>query len=414
MRADGAQLHNGLSSLSRDRLCKLNRSGVPVPDPIRGGASRTANGAMTIMRALRYTREAEWDASRTWLGAPGGKMLNIITREIRTATSNDLVTRRLGVLPGDHGGNVWRPFLHETIPDNEEREFFLTLMALALAGRGHESQMCLWLTGAPGAGKSLILDVMEYVFGSHATRLPAESLVDTGQSSTAYRQDVSVGNAVGSRLVLVDDPKGRERSAGAAFNATAYRQLTGSGAVTARRNNRVWQAERTWQLAASINRLPSSKDGAEERRTAVCQCPNAHSDREEDKLPKPDRQLVAKLKSAAPAILSDLLERVELAVPDRPESNAELTRFDPPEGSLEAFITAKYVRAPDSYVFKSDAYEEYKKWRTIHDGPSLTQVELGRQLISSKLGAREGKRGNRGKQRRALIGIRPRLELVGS
>ena len=377
------ELVNQIARLGEQLLHKRVAKGY-VPDVRSGGSQTFANGTCVLLRDHLATDVDEWDASHEWIGAPNGKMLHWPTGSVRNMTTDDLVMRRLGCLPdpdADPDG-VWPKFLEETIPDRHERAYFKRVVGMALAGRIEKLQICLWLIGPPAAGKSLLLDLLAYLFGGYGAYAPPEMICDSRKGGTSFREDSVLGLIAGARFVRVGDPP-----EGSRYNLGAYKRMTGDEVMMGRRNNKFFGVERTWLIAIAANHMPPVPSGSIARRGVAIQCPAHHTDDPErfEGYKPVDHKLSSKLRSAAPAILVDLLRSAGKDEPKRPPTTQEIIAVSLTPGSFEAFVAQRLRHVPGAKTPKEFVFNSYQQWQA--EAPEA-RARLSRTEINGAMSSR--------------------------
>ena len=307
-------------------------------------------------------------------------MLNLRTGEVRPACPDDLVTRRLGTLPGDTGRDVWEKFLTETLPDEAERAYFMRMMGLALSGRGTDAQTAIFVTGVDASGKSLLLDTIGCVFGDFAVTAPPELIFNTGVHTTAFRLDNLIGSCAGARLIIAGDPP-----EGARWNTGSFKQLTGDHHVSGRQGNRIFPIRRSWVMTCATNHLPGSPSSSVLRRIALVQAPHHHEDPEKGgDFPAKDPTLPARLRAAAPAILSDLLAEAFEKIPSPPVTTYGFAKIEAGNGDFRLFIADCIDRIDGVKTDERLVMAAYNAWRSSsdRDAPKLSLRGLREVMLT--------------------------------
>ena len=394
----GVSAQDRIGALAADVLCREQKMmgvvvGYPL-DPEKGGSTPTAKACLEALKAKVLTRNEEWDAPGDWIAGPDGASLNLRDRTTRPTRPDELALRRLGVMPDEKHRPTIQDFLDETIPEPEEREYWLDLLALALEGRGHEAEVCLWETGPPASGKSMLLDVTHHAFGGFAVFGPPSLICFTEEKLSSFEYKTIIGQGAGARLFLMDDPP-----KDAKLNVGAYKALTGAPTIQARDGLAMWQARRTWLPIITANKLPVNTESAGARRTAPVQFPNAHTDNPRSRRPKKDPTLPARLRKAAGGLLAILLDRVGQPVPQRTEHMIEAAEPVREPTSFEQFFRECLRYEPGSWLPKREVYELYEHWRSFPDRvqtapgesamekrPRLTTQAIGREMNALGMG----------------------------
>ena len=353
----GELLRLGAETINKKRVVDGNL--VSVPNHNARGNTPFAVNARVALRDLCFTTPDEWNSDPVWIGVRGGKMLNLETHEVRDAAPSDLSTRQIACLPGSEGRELWRRFLEETIPDDEERMFFLDMCALCLSGRAVDLQRVVLLLGPEASGKSLLLEIVMEAMGDFAANAPTALVFETGLKGTAFRLDTAVAQIADTRFVRVADPK----SGGVEGWSDVFKAVTGDDHVQARQANKMWAARRTWCLFLALNEMPDCYSGSDSRRLAVVQCPRHHTGIGAEGFRTADPELKAKLRQALPAIVFDLLNGCQRPMPPIPEATIELTKVEAPRGDFRHFAAQRLIPVEGSWEFKDDVRAAYARWQ---------------------------------------------------
>ena len=111
-------------------------------------------------------------------------------------------------------------------PDEELREYVLTLLASCLEGRNKEQKF--WInTGGGSNGKSMIQTLMEYTFGDYQTSLQTTVLTRKRPESGAANPDMITTKC--KRYIYMGEP-----DAGEKLNTSRMKQLSGEDRIEAR------------------------------------------------------------------------------------------------------------------------------------------------------------------------------------
>ena len=374
--------------------------------PERGGSTPFATNAQVALKDLCSTRLEDWDQPWKWVGAPGGKMLNLKDGSIRDMVAADLTTKCIGALPGETGSEVVERFLIDCIPNTDEREYLLRRLATALEGSAAALQECLVLLGPPAAGKSLLLELVSDLFLDYAGDIPPELVCKSREPASVFHRTSIIGGLAGKRFVRVGDPE-----PGTYFNPGTYEQLTGDATLTGRIGNRTFQVQRNFLLAMGANHLPGTRSNSAVRRTAVIHFPRHHTDREDDGFPQVDRELIGKLRRGLPYLLLKLLDHAGLPIDiPKPSETYEVMRVETKAASFARFESECLVRKTDELTLKQFVFDAYNRWREAAPPPKtrprLTNAEIGKRM--SERGFPGVRRNTPEGQRRYFTNVRLR------
>ena len=111
-------------------------------------------------------------------------------------------------------------------PDDELREYVLTLLASCLEGRNKEQKF--WInTGGGSNGKSMLQNLMEYTFGDYQTSLQTTVLTRKRPESGAANPDMITTKC--KRYIYMGEPDPGEK-----INTSRMKQLSGEDRIEAR------------------------------------------------------------------------------------------------------------------------------------------------------------------------------------
>ncbi|MEA1619648.1 phage/plasmid primase, P4 family [Erythrobacter sp. T5W1-R] len=250
-----------------------------------------ANGVEAFARAdpaLAVTAD-QWDRDPWLLGTPGGT-IDLRTGELMPARHSDLITKQAGAAP-DSGEPVrWLQFLNEaTAGDKELMRFLQQVAGYCLTGLTNEHAL-FFIYGPGGNGKSVFLNLLNYVLGDYATT----SSMDTFTASKFDKHPTELAMLKGARLVSAS-----ETEQGRAWAESRIKQLTGGDTISARfMRQDFFEFVPQFKLVIVGNHAPilHNVDEAARRRFNIIPFTQ--------KPATPDRELEDKLKAEAGQILS--------------------------------------------------------------------------------------------------------------
>ena len=186
------------------------------------------------IRTLEMVKEMEplladlgaWDADPELVGTPDQRVLDLRNGEIRAATPEDRISRRLGFVPDtSREATRWLRFLDETVPVDDKAAsvaFLQRWCGYTLTGYNREHKF-LFLLGTGGNGKGTFRDVLAAVMGEYYRGLPADAMCGR---FTQHRQWMA--RLDGARCAAVSEPSPGDR-----WRVGELKDLTGGGKVTA-------------------------------------------------------------------------------------------------------------------------------------------------------------------------------------
>ena len=220
----GAELWQHDEETLRLRLC--------VSDALRDARER--NVIARGIRTLEVVREIEplladfgaWDAAPELVGTPDQRVLDLRNGEIRAATPEDRISRRLGFVPDtSREATRWLRFLDETVPVDDKAAsvaFLQRWCGYTLTGYNREHKF-LFLLGNGGNGKGTFRDMLATVMGEYYRGLPTDAIFGR---FAQHRQWIA--RLEGARCASVSEPPPGDR-----WRVGDLKDLTGGGQVTA-------------------------------------------------------------------------------------------------------------------------------------------------------------------------------------
>jgi P4 family phage/plasmid primase-like protien len=196
---------------------------------------------------------------------------------LSNGTATDYVTLKVGVTPDGKDPIEYRPydpndpiqeeimnFFKKLFPDEELREYVLTLMAGCLEGANKEQ--CFYLmTGSGGNGKSKFVELMTGVLGQYAGSLSTTALTRKRPDSTGPNSDIMAIKSC--RFIDMKEP-----DEGEPLNTARMKQFSGEDFVEARELHKTQERFKiTGKIFLACNRMPPiySMDGGTWRRIRV-------------------------------------------------------------------------------------------------------------------------------------------------
>jgi P4 family phage/plasmid primase-like protien len=117
-------------------------------------------------------------------------------------------------------------FFEKIFPNDELRHYVLTLLSACLEGENREQKFYI-MTGGGGNGKSVLINLMRFVFGEYQTSLNTAALTRRRPESGAANPDIIGLQA--KRFIYMQEPDEGEK-----LNTARIKQFTGNDIVEAR------------------------------------------------------------------------------------------------------------------------------------------------------------------------------------
>lgn len=144
----------------------------------RLASAGTVSAVISLSRSdPRLNVDADaWDADLRVLNTPEG-IVNLMTGDQRKTTPSDLVTKVTAVAPAAGPASVWCKFLADVFEgDGATIEFMRMMLGYCLTGSTKEHKL-FFFWGDGSNGKSTLLDLVEWLMGDYALKLPAQVLM---------------------------------------------------------------------------------------------------------------------------------------------------------------------------------------------------------------------------------------------
>jgi len=190
----------------------------------RLASARTVNATLSLAQSdpRIVVPPGEWDANPMLLNTPGG-VVDLRTGAMRPR-GVDYVTQVTRVAPVGGPCPTWHAFLEAVFMDSALIEFMQRSMGYWLTGDRRE-QVLHFFYGLGANGKSVLVDLIQWLVGTYTLKLPASALM---QSKTD-RHPTELAQLRGKRLAISS-----ELDESSFFNESLIKELTGDATLTAR------------------------------------------------------------------------------------------------------------------------------------------------------------------------------------
>jgi len=243
------------------------------------------------MTAL-HVKADELDAHPEIIGTPSGPYWLAGRGDAFDDDERDLhITMQTAVAPASGEPALWTSFIRKVTGEDEEYAAFLRQMAgLCLSGVTKE-QVCFYIYGPGGSGKSTFMDTLAAIYGDYAKAADPSLFLETH----ATKHPTGLAKLRGVRLVLCSELDGKP------LNEPLFKSWTGGDSITARQ---MYQDETEFKpvgkLVFTSNSQPVLKRVHKALRRRIILVPfNADFDGEGR-----DKDFGEKLKSEYPQILN--------------------------------------------------------------------------------------------------------------
>tara|TARA_Y100000817_G_C16861352_1_gene545910 strand:- start:1092 stop:3956 length:2865 start_codon:yes stop_codon:yes gene_type:complete len=144
-------------------------------------------------------------------------------------------------------------FFEQIMPDIEIRKYCMEFIANRLCGDVFKQRFSIW-TGSGGNGKSMLIDLIESVFGDYCKGVPVSLLTQKRKASNAACPEKAILKGV--RFGHLQEPDSNER-----INVGEMKELTGGDTIQARKlYGDVFEFKPQFELVLMCNEKPTIDD----------------------------------------------------------------------------------------------------------------------------------------------------------
>ena len=318
----------------------------------------------------------QWDQEHMLLNTPSG-YIDLTNGTLHNHKYNKMFTQETGV---DFSENVdcplWIKFLNQTFQSDQELIHFVQkIIGYSLTGSNAEQKMFI-LYGNGRNGKSVLLNIIKYIFGSYAKTMNATTImqkrIGSSQGATS-----DIARLEGARLVVSSEANEGDR-----LDESLVKQMTGGDTLVARyQYGKDFEFDPVFKLFMATNHKPKiyGTDEGIWRRLVII--PFTHTVKKENV----DKKLEDKLKAESMGILKWAIEGAMmwqsegLNPPDVIQNAGNEYRKE--MDVIEAFIDECCV-TNDSYKVKaSELFDAYKKWANeTNNWEGMNNTKFGREI----------------------------------
>ncbi|MEA1048393.1 phage/plasmid primase, P4 family [Lamprobacter modestohalophilus] len=343
-----------------------------------------ANTPKSVVMELRFlvehTELARFDQQHDLLGVENG-VIDLKTGNFREGRQTDYITKCAGVAYDPTATcPQWERFVHEILCEDQALISYLQVLVGYLLLGNNPMRKLFVMIGRGSNGKSVLLNVLEALFGEYSRPVPLETLIKMGKK-------VSVGNdliyLLGARLLTSRELENDTRLATGTIKA-----ITGNDSQAMRLLFNEFQSGRiTGKIVIATNELPEISNSDKAAWDRLHLIPFNYSVPEE----KQDTHLESKLLKEPAGILNWSLVGLKryfdegFVLPECMTSLKEQMREQ--ISPVQMFINAYYVETNDqSAMIKSKPlWEHYLEWAsTVATAPHYSSKTFSNELL--KLG----------------------------
>jgi P4 family phage/plasmid primase-like protien len=272
-------------------------------------------------------------------------------------------------------------FISKVLPNEELREYVLTLMSSMLDGNNKEEKFYIW-TGHGSNGKSKCIELLLKVLGDYACTFNVSLLTSKRVGSSQTNSELV--RSKGRRFAVLQEPEEGEK-----MNAGFMKELSGNDKIIARGlYKESIEFKPMFKMVLTCNHLPQvpPEDGGTWRRIRLvefkshfCEHPNPENPNEFHI----DRDLAFKFDDWKETFMSMLIhyfKKYKAYGIHEPEEVLQCTRnYQRNNDTIGEFMDS-FVRPaePDSLLYIEELFEEYKEWYKTENigGKSLSKKAL--------------------------------------
>jgi P4 family phage/plasmid primase-like protien len=357
-----------------------------------GSAAVIANTVTLVKDILQlHVPFASIDANPMLAGFDGARqVIDLNTGEVRLARRDDLVTRALGV---SHVGDAlkacrWEKFLNEVFSEDQELiDWFSRWVGYCLTGQ-YTEQIFVFCFGAGANGKSVLLKVLETLFGGYGAVVHAGTLME--QQRTGKEASPDVLGMAGARILL-----GSEVAQGEAFDERFLKSWTGGDRQKARAlYGKNVDFEPMGKLMIAGNHRPRivGTDAAVWRRVRLVPFGRKFAEHERD--PALVSRLIEELPHVAAWAIAGCQEWQKRGLTETPKSVKEATAgYATEQDTLGEFLAEKTEAGGE--CSSAELFIVYKSWAQDCNIRAMSRQAFGVQLHARDIKLKHGHNGNK-------------------
>lgn len=314
---------------------------------------------------------ATWDSYPMMLNTPGG-MVDLRTGRMSARKVTDYVTQVTRVSPKTAAAPTWLRFLDAVFLGDEDLiDFMRRSMGYWLTGDRRE-QVLFFFYGLGANGKSVLIELLQWIGGSYTLKLPATALMQ----SRGERHPTELAQLRGKRLAVSS-----ELDENSYFNESLIKELTGDQTLTARfMRQDFFEFAMTQKHVIVGNFKPRLRGGDPAMARRMLLVPFNASFKGDDR----DPHMLDKLKAEAPAILAWIVTgamdwtRDGLAVPQsvRDASAEYMNDHD----DLQLWIEECCEREGEGAA--GDLYASFVRWKKARGEHAPSQTLWGSRITT--------------------------------
>lgn len=314
-------------------------------------------------------------------------VVDLRTGEMLAHSSDLLLSKMTRVAPSVEGGERFLQFLDEiTLSDKELIEFLQVSLGACLSGAVESHWLLFWI-GIGRNGKNTLGDLVMWIMGDYAKKIPATSLMAKEHEG----HPTEIADLMGCRLAVSS-----EIEQGAFWQEAKINELTGDTTISARfMRQDFFEFQRTHKHLIFGNNRPRLKTVTEALKARIKIVPFKASF-----IGREDPELPSKLQAEAGFVLSWLIEghRKWLAagrrLPKCAAVDAESSDYFDNQSVVEMWIAEHLLVVPDDgrggrgWPKAKTLYDDYVKWKEERGEKAMSMTlwgeAMGKQFVKIK------------------------------
>jgi putative DNA primase/helicase len=321
----------------------------------------------------------EFDADPMQLGVRNG-ILDLKTGQLLSPQAYIRVSKRCAVkFDSEAACPRFEQFMEEVLPCKDVRDFVQRWMGYCLTGRSSEKKFVM-LLGVGDNGKSILLELLNWLLGTYATKIDTEMLMNHPRSPQGPSPDIVA--LQGKRLVYANETSEGQRLADARI-----KDLTGGDTLTGRvpYGKAAITFEPTHKLMLVGNHKPVISDTSSGMWSRIVLLPF------DVVIPKElrDRQLLDKLKNEGSGILNWMLAGLTkylesgLAIPPTLEGATAAYREE--QDMVGEWISDHCTLGAELKCECTPAYKAFQRWCRDNGHGQPSKTTLTRRLNTANI-----------------------------
>lgn len=316
-----------------------------------------------------------FDANPYVLGVSNG-IIELESGKFRSGRVEDYLTRSAGVAFDPHERCPrFERFINEIMLDDQELILFLQTLFGYLCIGANLSNILVFFQGRGNNGKSVLMNIIQYLFGDYATSLPLAAMLK-GRNETVGDDVMAL---LGYRVWLA-----RELAKDEILHSSKVKLLTGGDSTSARPLFGVFGSVRPIGTPLiSTNELPRINDTSDGMWRRIKIVPFRYRVEDSTK----DEKLESKLLQELPGILNWALEGLKIYWKhkfNQPQIMVQMLEALRQNWSpLEIFIWSYYEKSSPGEVTSMQLYQHYVEWaQTTANAPNFSQKRFSMEVVT--------------------------------